>query len=236
MGTEGLLNGHDLVTERRRLVRGHRRRRPGRRPPEPRAVDPEGPRVLHPRRDARLGRRRSRTGSRSSASGRRRRRRRSPTTSRPQRTAEYMRKFADFSHGLSKGMTMGQAEPLPPRLLGRPGRRAAQPGVRRRPLPARRRRGVRHRRQRRRRPLLHRADLQRVGHDDGDPDRTGSLNKAQSEPNADGTWTYVLANADPGRAQLGRPVRAHRGHPHAADGGVPGPAPDRRARRPRAGS
>ena len=29
-------------------------------------------------------------------------------------------------------------------------------------------------------------------------DRTGSLNKAQSEPNADGTWTYVLANADPG--------------------------------------
>jgi Cys-tRNA(Pro)/Cys-tRNA(Cys) deacylase len=29
-------------------------------------------------------------------------------------------------------------------------------------------------------------------------DRTGSLNKAQSEPNADGTWTYVLANSDPG--------------------------------------
>ena len=29
-------------------------------------------------------------------------------------------------------------------------------------------------------------------------DRTGSLNKAQSEPNADGTWTYVLSNADPG--------------------------------------
>jgi hypothetical protein len=28
--------------------------------------------------------------------------------------------------------------------------------------------------------------------------RTGSLNKAQSEANADGTWTYVLANADPG--------------------------------------
>ena len=29
-------------------------------------------------------------------------------------------------------------------------------------------------------------------------DRTGSLNRAQSEPNADGTWTYVVANADPG--------------------------------------
>lgn len=29
-------------------------------------------------------------------------------------------------------------------------------------------------------------------------DRTGSLNKAQSQPNADGTWTYVLANEDPG--------------------------------------
>ncbi len=29
-------------------------------------------------------------------------------------------------------------------------------------------------------------------------DRTGSLNKAQSEPNADGTWTYVLCPEDPG--------------------------------------
>lgn len=29
-------------------------------------------------------------------------------------------------------------------------------------------------------------------------DRTGSLNKAQSEPNADGTWTYVLSPEDPG--------------------------------------
>jgi hypothetical protein len=29
-------------------------------------------------------------------------------------------------------------------------------------------------------------------------DRTGSLNKAQSEPNVDGTWTYVLSNSDPG--------------------------------------
>lgn len=28
-------------------------------------------------------------------------------------------------------------------------------------------------------------------------DRTGSLNKAQSEPNADGSWTYVISNADP---------------------------------------
>ena len=29
-------------------------------------------------------------------------------------------------------------------------------------------------------------------------DRTGSLNKAQSEAYADGTWTYVVSNADPG--------------------------------------
>jgi len=29
-------------------------------------------------------------------------------------------------------------------------------------------------------------------------DRAGSLNKAQSEPNGDGTWTYVLSKADPG--------------------------------------
>lgn len=29
-------------------------------------------------------------------------------------------------------------------------------------------------------------------------DHTASLNKAQSEPNADGTWTYVVCNADPG--------------------------------------
>ncbi|OWY60900.1 hypothetical protein B7486_66690, partial [cyanobacterium TDX16] len=29
-------------------------------------------------------------------------------------------------------------------------------------------------------------------------DRTGSLNKAQSAPNADGTWTYVISLADPG--------------------------------------
>ena len=47
------------------------------------------------------------------------------------------------------------------------------------------------------------------------------------------------------RAQLGRPVRALRGHPHPADGGVPRPAPDRgagrvgpggEARRPRVGA
>ncbi|MAO79790.1 hypothetical protein [uncultured Nocardioides sp.] len=29
-------------------------------------------------------------------------------------------------------------------------------------------------------------------------DRTGSLNRAQSEPNPDGTWTYVLSPEDPG--------------------------------------
>ena len=41
-------------------------------------------------------------------------------------------------------------------------------------------------------------------------DRTGSLNKAQSEPNADGTYTYVISQRRSGGAQLGRPVRAHR--------------------------
>src|SRR5207244_3848012 len=28
--------------------------------------------------------------------------------------------------------------------------------------------------------------------------RTGSLNKAQSEPNADGTYTFVISDQDPG--------------------------------------
>jgi hypothetical protein len=32
----------------------------------------------------------------------------------------------------------------------------------------------------------------------GIKDRTASLNKAQSRPNPDGTWTYVISNADPG--------------------------------------
>jgi hypothetical protein len=31
-------------------------------------------------------------------------------------------------------------------------------------------------------------------------DRTGSLNKAQSVPNEDGTYTYVISSADPGVA------------------------------------
>ena len=65
----------------RRLVRGHRRHGSGRRAPEPRAVDAEGPRVLHPRRDARLGRRRSQlAGDRPPRADHRPRR--SPTTSR----------------------------------------------------------------------------------------------------------------------------------------------------------
>ena len=66
----------------RRLVRGHRRRRPGRRSPEPRAVDAEGARVLHPRRHARLGRRRPQlAGDRPPRAGAVDARR-SPTTSR----------------------------------------------------------------------------------------------------------------------------------------------------------
>ena len=114
------------------------------------------------------------------------------------RTAAYMHKFADFSHNLSKGMTGG-----------RPNRfhlaySADKGGALRN-------------------QVYVGGHFQLDDHDafvidvnDGGAryftvpisnvwgttmgirDRLGSLNKAQSEPNADGTWTYVIANTDPG--------------------------------------
>ena len=115
-----------------------------------------------------------------------------------QRTADYMHKFADFSHSLSKGMTHG-----------RPNRfhlahSADQGGALRNQVYV----GGHF--------LLEDDEAFVIDVNDGGAryftvpisnvwgttmgimDRTGSLNKAQSEPNGDGTWTYVLSKADPG--------------------------------------
>ena len=114
------------------------------------------------------------------------------------RTAAYMRKFAEFSLGLSKGMTMG-----------RPNRfhlaHSADTGG-----------ALRNQVYVGGHFLLEDDEAYVIDLDDGGAayftvpisnvwgttmgimDRTGSLNKAQSEPNADGTWTFVLSNADPG--------------------------------------
>jgi hypothetical protein len=114
------------------------------------------------------------------------------------RTVEYMHKFADFSLSLSKGMTMG-----------RPNRfhlahSADQGGALRNQVYV----GGHF--------LLEDDEAFVIDVNDGGAryftvpisnvwgttmgimDRTGSLNKAQSEPNADGTWTYVISNIDPG--------------------------------------
>lgn len=115
-----------------------------------------------------------------------------------QRTAEYMRKFAEFSHGLSKGMTMGRPNKFHLAYSADKGgalRNQVYVGGH-----------------------FQLADDEAFVIDVNDGgakyftvpisnvwgttmgimDRTGSLNKAQSEPNADGTWTYVLSNTDPG--------------------------------------
>jgi len=115
-----------------------------------------------------------------------------------QRTADYMHKFADFSHSLSKGMTRG-----------RPNRfhlahSADQGGALRNQVYV----GGHF--------LLEDDEAFVIDVNDGGAryftvpisnvwgttmgimDRTGSLNKAQSEPNADGTWTYVISKSDPG--------------------------------------
>jgi hypothetical protein len=115
-----------------------------------------------------------------------------------QRAAEYMRKFAEFSHGLSKGMTMGRPNRFHLAYSADKGGALRNQvyvgghfqleddeafvidvndgGARYFTVP-----------------------ISNVwGTTMGIVDRTGSLNKAQSEPNADGTWTYVLANTDPG--------------------------------------
>ena len=114
------------------------------------------------------------------------------------RTAEYMRKFADFSHGLSKGMTMGRPNKFHLAYSADKGGALRNQvyvgghfqleddeafvidvndgGARYFTVPVSNVWGT----------------TMDVMH------RTGSLNKAQSVPNGDGTWTYVLSNADPG--------------------------------------
>jgi len=128
-----------------------------------------------------------------------------PTSSPPltedeqaKRTAAYMHKFADFSHGLSQGMTRGR----PNRF--HLGYSADDGGALRNQVYV----GGHF--------LLEDDEAFVIDVNDGGAryftvpvsnvwgttmgirDRTGSLNKAQSVPNADGTWTYVLSNADPG--------------------------------------
>jgi hypothetical protein len=115
-----------------------------------------------------------------------------------QRAAEYMHKFADFSHGLSSGMTRG-----------RPNRfhlaySADQGGALRNQVYV----GGHFQLEDDEAFVIDVNDggaryftvpISNVwGTTMGIMDRTGSLNKAQSVPNQDGTWTYVLSNADPG--------------------------------------
>ena len=66
-------------------------------------------------------------------------------------------------------------------------------------------------------------------------DRTGSLNKAQSVPNEDGTYTYVISPTDPGVANWIDSDGLARGHPDAADGRVRRDGPKRGPRRARPG-
>ena len=109
-----------------------------------------------------------------------------------------MRKFADFSHGLSKGMTMGKPNRFHLAYS------ADQGGALRNQVYV----GGHFRLEDDEAFVIDVNDggapyftvpISNVwGTTMGIVDRTGSLNKAQSEPNADGTWTYVLANADPG--------------------------------------
>ena len=114
------------------------------------------------------------------------------------RTAEYMVKFAEFTQGLSKGM-----------MMGKPNRfhlaySADKGGALRNQVYV----GGHF--------LLEDDEAFVIDINDGGAryftvpisnvwgttmgimDRTGSLNKAQSEPNPDGSWTFVLANSDPG--------------------------------------
>ena len=127
-------------------------------------------------------------------------RRRRPTT--PPRT----RRRAGRAHGRAtctasptsprssrRGMTARAAQPVRARLLGRQGRRAAQAGLHRRQLHARRRRGDGDRRERRRR----RATSWCRSGTSGARRSTSSTAPAASTrrspiPNADGTYTYVL--------------------------------------------
>jgi hypothetical protein len=115
-----------------------------------------------------------------------------------ERAARYMHKFAEFSRGLARGMTMGRPNKFHLAYS------ADQGGALRNQVYV----GGHF--------LLEDDEAFVIDVNDGGAayftvpisnvwgttmgirDRTGSLNKAQSEPNRDGTWTYVLANADPG--------------------------------------
>jgi hypothetical protein len=115
-----------------------------------------------------------------------------------ERAAAYMKKFAEFSRGLSKGMTTGKPNRFHLAYS------ADQGGALRNQVYV----GGHFR--------LDDDEAFVIDVNDGGAayftvpisnvwgttmgilDRTGSLNKAQSEPNADGTWTYVLSNGDPG--------------------------------------
>ncbi len=114
------------------------------------------------------------------------------------RTVEYMHKFANFSHDLSKGMTSG-----------RPNRfhlahSADQGGALRNQVYV----GGHFQLEDDEAFVIDVNDggaryftvpISNVwGTTMGIRDRTGSLNKAQSVPNDDGTWTYVVTNTDPG--------------------------------------
>jgi hypothetical protein len=65
--------------------------------------------------------------------------------------------------------------------------------------------------------------------------RNGCLNSAQSRANSDGTYTFVVSLADPGRAQLDRPERVPRRSDDAALGRVRGRSSVAGARRAQPG-
>ena len=89
-------------------------------------------------------------------------------------------------------------QPVLARARSRQGRSAAQAGLHRGQLRARRRPGAGDRRERRRRRLLRGSYEQHLGHALEIVSRTSSLNPAQSIPNADGSYTFVLSLRDPG--------------------------------------
>ena len=220
MGTVAVLNGKHHGGRHRRHVHHHRRFRPRRRTAQPRADHAGGARVLHPRRAAGLGPRRSQPPHGASGSAA------APATpartldEQAEATAAMMAYFANFTGKLSHGIYK-----MPPNHFNLAWS-ADKVGAMRNQV-----------------YVMGRFDLDPdeafvVDVNDGGAeyftvplsniwgttldivDRTGSLNKAQSVPNDDGTYTYVISPVDPGRGQLDRLRRAARRHPDAADGRV----------------
>ena len=219
----------DAGRGRRLPFHDHRRRRRAPATGPTTSGPARGARVLHPRRAARLGPRRLPTTSRCERLGG------APATpaltldEQAEATAAMMAHFADFTGKLSHGMYKSPANHFAPRVVGRPHRRAAPPGLRRRAVRARAGRGVRGRRERRRRRVLHGADLEHLGHDARHrrPDRQPQQGAVAAQR---GRHLHLRDRPrGPRRAQLDRHRRPPRGHPHAADGGVPR---GRRAARP----